>query len=119
MTDATLPITSPLDVFKDLLTTYPALAGLVAELAPYAPALTRMVQAEISDLIENIQCKDWYAADLVLSNKMTEAEMVALTSEGRERITALIAKTAADAALLKEVLLRAVIALVTTGVTLL
>jgi hypothetical protein len=117
MTDATT--TSPLDIIKELLTTYPALAGLVTELAPYAPALSRMVQAEISDLIENLQAKDWYAADLVLARKMTVAEMKSLTSESRDRIAALLAKTAADAALLKEVLFRAVIALVTTGVTLL
>jgi hypothetical protein len=108
--------TGVLDVLKGILTEHPTLAALVAELAPYAPALSRMVKEEVEDLIETIQRKDWYAADQAIAAKMTEAEMHALTEEGRNRIVELLAKTASDTALLKEIALRLAIALATAGV---
>jgi hypothetical protein len=105
-----------LDVLRGLVSEHPVLAQLVAELAPYAPALARMAKEQIEDLVETIQRKDFYAADLMLARQMTEAEMKTLTDEARTRIVDLLARTAADTALLKEIALRAVIALVTVGI---
>jgi hypothetical protein len=108
--------TAMLDVLTGLVSEHPVLAQLVAELAAYAPALARMAKEQIEDLIETIQRKDFYAADLILARQMTEAEMKALTDESRDRIVNLLARTAADTALLKEIALRAVITLVTVGI---
>ena len=108
--------TAMLDVLSGLVSEHPVLAQLVTELAPYAPALARLAKEQIEDLIETIQRKDFYAADLMLARRMTEAEMKALTDEARSRIVDLLARTAADTALLKEIALRAVIAVVTAGI---